>query len=121
MARVLELDETYDAGAAHEFFIAYEGGRPNGSARRAREHYRRALELSGCARASAHLALAESVVVDEQNLAEFRELIAAALAVDPDQFPELRLVNTMARDRARRMERRIPELFFEAETEEVTS
>ena len=27
--RVLELDETYDRGAAHEFFIAYEGSRPS--------------------------------------------------------------------------------------------
>ena len=26
--RVLELDETYDRGAAHEFLISYEGSRP---------------------------------------------------------------------------------------------
>lgn len=26
--RVLELDETYELGAAHEFFVIYEGSRP---------------------------------------------------------------------------------------------
>ncbi len=52
VARVLDLDETYELGAAHEFFISYEGGRPGGSAESARKHYRRALEISGGARAS---------------------------------------------------------------------
>lgn len=116
VGRVLELDETYDLGAAHEFFIAYEGGRPGGSASRAREHYRRALEISGGQRASVHLALAEGVVIREQNLDEFRALIVAALAVDPDRVPSLRLVNTIARRRARWLETRIPELFVEGNT-----
>ncbi len=83
MARVLDLDETYELGAAHEFFISYEGGRPGGSAESAREHYRRALELSGGARASTHLAFAEAVIVSEQNLAEFRTLLAAAPPTPP--------------------------------------
>ncbi len=112
--RVLILDEGYELGAAHEFFIAYEGGRPGGSASRAREHYRRALEVSGGQRASVHLALAESVVIREQNVEEFRTLVAAALALDPGRVPTLRLVNTIAQRRAHRLERRIPELFVEA-------
>ncbi len=114
VGRALELDETYRSGAAHEFFISYEGGRPGGSAERAREHYRRALELSDGVRASVHLALAETVAVPEQNLAEFRSLIAAALAVDPERAPEIRLVNTIAGRRARWLESRIPELFVDA-------
>jgi predicted anti-sigma-YlaC factor YlaD len=118
VGRVLELDETYDLGAPHEFFIAYEGGRPGGSASRAREHYRRALEISGGQRASVHLALAEGVVIREQNLEEFRALIVAALAVDPDRVPSLRLANTIARRRARWLETRIPELFVEANNAE---
>ena len=115
VGRVLELDETYDLGAAHEFFISYEGSRPGGSAEQAREHYRRALEISQGKRASVHLALAESVTVQEQNLAEFQALIAAALAVDPDQVPELRLANIIAQRRARWLQKRIPDLFLEAE------
>ncbi len=112
--RVLALNETYQMGAAHEFFIAYEGGRPGGNRSKARQHYRRAVELSGGLRASAHLALAESVSVKEQNLIEFRRLIAAAKAVDVDREPELRLVNVMARERAIWLESRIGELFLVA-------
>ncbi len=118
VGRVIELDEAYEGGAAHEFFIAYEGGRPGGRAGRAREHYARALELAGGARASVHLVLAEAVAIKQQNLAEFRELIGAALAVDPDRRPELRLVNTIAQQRARWLESRIPDLFLEASDKE---
>jgi predicted anti-sigma-YlaC factor YlaD len=118
VGRVIELDEAYEGGAAHEFFIAYEGGRPGGDADNARAHYARALELSGGARASVHLALAEAVAIKQQDLTEFRSLIGAALAIDPDLRPELRLVNTIAQQRARWLESRIPDLFFEASDEE---
>jgi TRAP transporter T-component len=111
VARVLVLDEAYDAGAAEEFFVSYEGSRPGGSAQAAREHYRRALALSHGERASVHLALAEAVDVREQNLGEFRTLLQAALAVDPEKVPELRLVNTIAVRRARWLEQRTPDLF----------
>ncbi len=115
VGRVLVLDETFERGAAHEFFISYEGSRPSGSVAQARRHYQRALEISRGLRASVHLALAEAVTVNEQNLTEFRSLIAAALAVDPDRTPELRLVNTIARRRARWLESRIPDLFVDAD------
>jgi predicted anti-sigma-YlaC factor YlaD len=118
VGRVIELDEAYEGGAAHEFFIAYEGGRPGGSADSAREHYAHALELSGGARASVHLALAEAVAIKQQNLAEFRDLIRAALAIDPDRRPELRLVNTITQQRARWLKSRIPDFFVEVSDEE---
>jgi hypothetical protein len=116
--QVLRLDEAFDRGAAHEFFIAYEGSRPEamgGSAKRAREHYQRARDISHGARASVHLILAESVAVQEQNLTEFKALLAATLAVQVDQVPELRLANTLAHRRARWLQSRIPDLFIETE------
>ena len=118
VGRVLELDETYDGGTAHEFFVSYEGSRPGGSAAAARQHYQRALELSHGERASVYLALAESVSVKEQKVSEFRELVRAALAVDPDKVPGLRLVNTVAIRRAQWLQQRIPELFAGAELTE---
>jgi len=118
VGRVLELDETYDAGAAQEFFISYEGSRPGGSAAAAREHYKRALELSMGDRASVYLALAEAVSIHEQNLTEFRGLIEAALAVDPDKVPELRLVNTISHRRAEWLQQRTPELFASTDVTE---
>ena len=36
--RVVQLDETYEYGAAHEFPISYEGSRPGGSNLQARKH-----------------------------------------------------------------------------------
>ena len=113
--RVLALDENFDLGAAHEFFVSYEASRPGGSSIKAREHYRRALEISGGQRASTYLALAESVTIREQNLPEFRKLIAAALTIDPDNHPQFRLVNTVARRRALWLESRTSDLFLEVE------
>ena len=118
VGRVLELDEGYEDGAAHEFFISYEGSRPGGDRDRARRHYRRALALSDGTRASLHLALAEAVTVRDQDLAEFRGLIAAALAVDLDRAPQHRLANTVAQRRARWLAARTPELFVDTTIEE---
>jgi TRAP transporter T-component len=119
VARVLELDDTYGRGAAHEFLVSYEGGRPGGDLAKAREHYRRALELSRGMRASVHLALAEGVDVSSQNLAEFRTMLAASLAVDPDRIPEDRLVNVIAIRRAEWLQTMIPTLFVDADQGET--
>ena len=117
--RVLELDEGFDRGAPHEFFITLEASRPGGSVSSARAHYARAVALSGGRRASAHVALAEAVSVREQNVGEFRALLAAALAVDPDAAPQLRLANILAQRRARWLESRIPDLFIDAGRKET--
>ena len=111
--RVLELDETYELGGAHEFMIAYEGARPGGSAERAQGHYQRALELSRGGRATTHIAFAESVVVKRQDVEAFRDLLDKAESVDPDQMPQFRLVNAIAQDRARWLRQRLPEIFVE--------
>jgi hypothetical protein len=117
--RVIELDASYDRGAAQEFMIAYEGGRPGGSAEAARGYYGEALALSQGQRASVHLALAEAVVVPEQDLAEFKVLLAAARDVDPAGPPDNRLVNAIALRRADWLEARIPELFLELDIAEA--
>lgn len=118
--RVVELDAAFERGAAYEFLISYEAGRPGGDWAVAREHYDRALAASGGLRASIYLALAEAVSVGEQNLSEFHSLIEAALAVDPDRVPEDRLANTIARERAEWLRGRAPALFLLAENEETT-
>jgi len=115
VGRVMELDEAYDEGSAHEFFIAYEAGRPGGSLEEARRHYERALDLSGGERASVYLALAESVSVPEQNVREFRAMLDQARAIDPDERPDIRLLNIIAQDRADWLENQIPDLFLETQ------
>ncbi len=120
VGRVLELDEGFEHGAAHEFFISYEAGRPGGSTRKARAHYQKALEISRGRRASIHVSLAEAVSVPEQNLKEFKTLLAKAKAHDVNGYRPLRLSNVLARERARWLEGRIPDLFVNANLVEAT-
>lgn len=120
VGRVLVLDEAYDRGAAHEFLITYEGSRPDGSRDRARAHYRRALELSDSQKASVYVAFAEAVAIKEQDYAAFAELTDAALAVDADAVPELRLVNTVAQRRAAWLRSRASDLFLDPELAEAS-
>jgi len=66
MRRCLELDEGYDDGALHEFMIAWQGGRSplqGGGADSARQHFARAVGLSGDLRIGGLVSLAESVSV----------------------------------------------------------
>jgi predicted anti-sigma-YlaC factor YlaD len=117
--RVVDVHERYEAGAAHEFLISYEASRPGGSASLAREHFRRALALTDTPRASLFVALAEGLSIKEQNLDEFKELLARALAINPDREPKGRLVNVLAQRRARWLLARIPDLFIDAEHKEI--
>lgn len=119
VGRVLALDEGFDHGAAHDFFIVYEAGRPGGSTKTAREHYQKALALAHGRRASIHVSLAEAVSVPEQKLAEFKALIAKVKAFDVEAYKPLRLSNVLAQQRARWLESRIPDLFVDANVAEA--
>ena len=114
MQRALDLNESWDGGSLHEFFIAYDGGRSaamGGSMERARKHFARAVELSGGLRASPYVALAETVCVGEQKKAEFNQMLDKALAVDPDKKPEWRLLNLVEQRRARWLKEHADDLF----------
>ena len=116
MRRGLFLDEAFEDGAIHEFFISFEGGRPasgGGSVERARYHLKRALELSESHRAFPLVSFAETVSVAEQNREEFDSLLQQALAVNVDALPAARLSNAIAQTRARWLLDRTDELFIE--------
>jgi predicted anti-sigma-YlaC factor YlaD len=113
--RALELDEAYGGGAVHSFLITYEMSRQGGkgdSAERARQHFKRAVELSRGQQAGPFVALAEAVTIKKQDLQEFESLLGRALAVDPDAQPEFRLANLIAQRRARWLLSRKEELFL---------
>jgi predicted anti-sigma-YlaC factor YlaD len=116
--RALELDEAWGDGSIHEFFIAYEGrriGALGGSEQRAREHFRRAVDLTGGRKASPYVSLAATVSVQRQDLAEFKALLAQALAVDASAVPHWRLANTLSRRKARWLLDHAADLFVEEE------
>ena len=114
--RALEMDETWDGGALHAFRIqlasAKVGEADSGAIAR---HYRRALELSEGNNADLHLAYAEAISVPSQDQGEFCSLVQKALAVDPDHFPENRLVVLLAHRRARWLLERVDDLILGAE------
>lgn len=114
--RALDLDDSFSSGAIHDFFIAWEGGRPpsaGGSASRAKEHFERAVALSHGRRAAPFVAYAESVLVAAQSRPAFEETLRKALAIDPDATPDFRLANLVAQKRARWLLSRAGELFLE--------
>lgn len=114
--RALALDETFNAGALHDFFIAWDGGRPpsaGGSPRRAKEHLDRALVLSAGQRAAPLVSYAETVLVASQDRATFEETLKKALEIDPDRDPRCRLENLVVQKRARWLLSRAGELFLE--------
>lgn len=116
MTRAGELDPGFEGGAIHDFFIAWEGGRPaaaGGSAIRARESFERAVATSGGRRVAPYVTLAETVSVAEQNRTEFERLLDQALAMDADAAPEYRLANLIAQRRAAWLRARVDELFIE--------
>ncbi len=113
--RALELDEGFEAGSIHDFFVAYESARASvgGSREEARRHLERALALSDGRRAFPYVSFAESVSVGEQNKKEFQELLDKALAVDVSQPTPYRTANLVAQKRARWLLGRAEELFVE--------
>lgn len=116
LRKCLELDEGYEQGVLHEFMIAWQGGRSplqGGGVGLAREHFARAIELSGGIRIGALVALAENVAVAEQNREEFERLLREALAFEVDAHPQTRLVNLVAQKRARLLLDRVDNYFLE--------
>lgn len=113
MKRALALDEAYDEGAVHEFFITYDASSNGAGKDAARKHFERALELSRNKKLSPYVTFAEAVCVDSQDKKEFVRLLDKVLAFDVDSDPDRRLVNILAQRRARWDLARIADLFAE--------
>jgi predicted anti-sigma-YlaC factor YlaD len=115
MRRTLELDEGFELGAAHDFFISFEAGRraAGGSMAEARRHFERAVALAGGRRAWPYVEYAERVALVEQDKKTFDRMLNEALAVDPAREKSERLSNLIAQKRARWLLTRGEELFVE--------
>jgi len=115
MRRALALDEAWERGSIHDFFISYEGGRASvgGSLTKAREHFERAMQFSQGTRVAPLVSYAETVSVSTQNKKEFQSLLEEALAFDTKKAPETRVANLIAQRRAKWLLGRIAELFVD--------
>ena len=117
MERALALDEAFDYGALHTYFITYEMSRSGGTgdpAVRSRQHFERALALSSGQQAGPMVSFAEAVCVQKQDLKEFESLLKQALAINPDAKPEWRLANLVMQRRAKWLLSRTDQLFLRA-------
>lgn len=120
LGRALELDESWGAGALHEFEVTLAGSVPGVlDVASITRHFDRAVELSRGRSAGPYLAYAEAVSIPQQNAAEFRTLIERALAVDVDADPQNKLANMLALRRARWLASRADELILEGDSREL--
>jgi predicted anti-sigma-YlaC factor YlaD len=99
-----QIEPEFNNGAIHELLIQVYASIPEGmggSREKAVKSFSRAVEIQQGRSASPYVSLATSVALPAQDFDWFIELMNAALAIDPDDFPELRLMNTLSRQQAR--------------------
>jgi predicted anti-sigma-YlaC factor YlaD len=110
VARALQLDEPWSAGALHEFLVSYEGAR--GDADAAKRHYERALALGMNKKLGPHVSYAEAVLVAAQDREGFVKVLEGVVSADVDAAPENRLANVLAQRRARQLLAHADDLFL---------
>jgi predicted anti-sigma-YlaC factor YlaD len=105
LARALALDPDWERGAIHAALISLDATPEamGGSRERARQHFERAVALSGGTSAGPYVSYAVGVAQPDGDRAAFESLLAQALAVDPDADPSQRLANQIAQRRARHL------------------
>jgi predicted anti-sigma-YlaC factor YlaD len=102
--RALQLDESWDDGALHEFAITFDPARPEGTTpQRQKAHLDRAMQLAQGGKISPLVTYAEAVAGPAQNKPEYEALLKQAASFDVDQpkARNYRLVNVLAQRRAR--------------------
>ena len=103
MQRVIDLDNEFYFGGAHMFFGVYYGGRApmlGGDYARAETEFRQAAEINDNKLLIVDLLQAE--FLDRQRLDQqaFHQRLTAILAAPDDLYPEMALVNGIAKQRA---------------------
>ncbi len=103
ISRAFKLDESFEQGAIHNFYISYYGSMPvdmGGSEKKAQKHFKRSLELSKGLLATPYINLAISISIKNQNAEEFKNLLQKALEINIDKEPNNRLVNILSQRKA---------------------
>jgi predicted anti-sigma-YlaC factor YlaD len=116
--KVLDFKDSYGEGAAQEFFISYYGAMPEamgGSEEKARQHFALAVKYSRGLKLSPYIALATTVSVKNQNIAEFKSLLESALKIDVNRNTANRLVNILNQQKARWLLEHSDNFFLSAE------
>ncbi len=106
MARLLQLDESYQGGSIHLFFGAYYaskpvmfGGRPDLS----KIHFEKALQLSKRRFLLTQVTYAETLARSTLDQKLYDQLLKEVLAFPLDSAPEFGLSNQIAKNKAKRL------------------
>ncbi len=103
MQRVLELDESYYYGGPHLFFGVYYGGRApmlGGDFARSSEHFRRASEINNDKLLLVDMLKAQYLYRQQLDRDAFHQTLSSIIAASDDLYPEMALVNKIAKQRA---------------------
>lgn len=106
MQRVLELDETFYYGGAHMFFGVYYGGRSpmfGGNYALSEQHFERAAEINDNKLLLVDLLYAEYLSRQKLDRVSFHDRLTHVIDAPVDLYPEMALVNEIARVRAERL------------------
>jgi hypothetical protein len=112
--RLLALDETYYYAAPHLFLGVFYGARSpilGGRPDEARAHFERAIALTGGKFLMTRLYFAQYYARQTMDRALFEEQLDLILRAPDDLLPEMRLANTVAKERAAELLSRIDEWF----------
>jgi hypothetical protein len=106
MQRVVELDDTFYHAGPDLFFGAYYGGRPpllGGDYARSGQYFRRAAEITGNRLLLVDLFKAQYLYRQQLDRTGFQRALQHVLDTPADRYPELALINAIARVRARQL------------------
>lgn len=115
MEFVLQHDESYFYGSAHLYFATILatvpknlGGKPDS----ARYHFERCFELGQNKFLLPYVYMAKSYCVQVQDRELFQKLLTTVDETSLEVLPEQRLVNAIAKRKAKKLAERIDDLFF---------
>ncbi len=115
MEFVLKNDETYFYGSAHLYFAAILattpknlGGKPDS----AKYHFEKCFEIGKNKFLLPHVYMAKSYCVQMQDKELFLKLLSTVEETSLEVLPEQRLVNAIAKRKAKKLAERIDDLFF---------
>ncbi len=106
MHRVLELDETYNFAGVHLFYGSFYAARPpilGGNPEKGREHFERNLKLTNNSFYMTKYFLARYYAVQVQDREMFDSLLNDIAELDIDKYPDIRLMNALAKQKARKL------------------
>ena len=114
MQRVLELDEGFYYGGPHLFMAVYHLSRPKaygGDPERAHRHFKKAFELSQGNFLMGHVLYAKYYARQTFDRELFVTTLEKVLNTPADEVPELTLLNTLAKQQAKRLLEEVNDYF----------